>query len=244
MPRHLNWTQENQFTGIPTGSNAFKVALDRLKLDYAPLLSYRRDNYAVYHCGDHLGCPKKWKLVKEGNCITVFTSGEHGPIERVRSRTRHPQKILSDVVDQASKHHMTASDIFTNLTADHKEYVDAGKITKQQVQNIISGLPRRRDLGMPHIGNFFELEEAFEDSRIDQELIDYIIEDKAPAKEFIFHGGYWSDNFACIVGGASMLASLLWFIRSMPSGFPLYMDAQNKIIRGSQKVAWVGSSRI
>ncbi|EER12775.1 hypothetical protein Pmar_PMAR018029, partial [Perkinsus marinus ATCC 50983] len=55
---------------------------------------------------------------------------------------------------------------------------------------------------MPHIGNFFELEEAFEDSRMDQALIDFILEGGTPAKEFVYHGGYWSDNFACIVGGA------------------------------------------
>lgn len=75
MPRHLNWIQENQFCGIPAGSNAFKVALERLHLDNVLLLSYRRENYEVYHCGDHLGCPRKWKLVQNGDHVTVFASG-------------------------------------------------------------------------------------------------------------------------------------------------------------------------
>ncbi|EEQ98725.1 hypothetical protein Pmar_PMAR026628, partial [Perkinsus marinus ATCC 50983] len=63
MPRRLNWQQQNEIYGIPNGANFFKTALDRLQLDEVALLSYRRDNYEVYHCGDHLACEKKWKLV-------------------------------------------------------------------------------------------------------------------------------------------------------------------------------------
>ncbi|KAF4649471.1 hypothetical protein FOZ61_001291, partial [Perkinsus olseni] len=211
-------------TKASTSMNGTAKWLENGELDEVALLSYRRDNYEVYHCGDHLACSKKWKLVSNGDHVAVFTAGDHSDILRERNRTRHTRKIISYIVDKASRI------IQTMLNVEESPGIKYGSPLARIVE---SELP-----------NFFELEEVFEDSRISQELIDFIREEKLPAKEFVFHGGYWRDNFACVVGGASMLASLFWFIRSMPSGFPLYMDAQNKIIRGSQKVAWVGSSRI
>lgn len=40
---------------------------------------------------------------------------------------------MSFVIERASKQGMTASDIFNNLAVDHREYVEAGKISRQQV---------------------------------------------------------------------------------------------------------------
>ncbi|KAF4650751.1 hypothetical protein FOL47_000879, partial [Perkinsus chesapeaki] len=237
MPAKLPWAPIHKFQGLPRGpdSDVFKEVLKRLELGHSVSQQYKRSNYVVYVCSEHFNCNKKYKLIDELGCVEVLEHGDHVDVDRARERTRHPQEIYAFMIDQAARQNLTASDIFTNLEDAFPDYV----------QDFIASLPRRGDVDVPRITNYYDLEGAFSRERLTDDIIKFVKEDRLPKKEFVYHGGYWGDqHFASIVGGVSMIASLYWFIRSMPEGFTLYMDTQNKILRGDLKVAWVGASRI
>ncbi|KAF4678542.1 hypothetical protein FOZ60_016427 [Perkinsus olseni] len=65
-----------------------------------------------------------------------------------------------------------------------------------------------------------------------------------PSKLIHLETNFNSQDFVCALTSTDMLVSLKWFLDSCPKGFPLYMDTQQKIIRGKPKVVWMGSSRI
>ncbi|KAF4735552.1 hypothetical protein FOZ63_032612, partial [Perkinsus olseni] len=228
----------------PDREDAFEEALVRLRLPFPVNNQYKRGNQGVYYCSDHLACDKKFKLVWEGSTVRVYQHGAHGNVPVDLDRQQHPRQITRFIFDQAAQG-STASQVYNAMVAQHRYYTDTGRINRVKIQEIMSSMPRRRIAGAQLTSNYYELENALGDNKLTQAMIDMIKDDREVPNEFVYHHGFWGDeHFACIVGGASMISSLYWFIRSCPSGFPLYMDAQNKIIRGSLKVAWIGTTRV
>ncbi|KAF4756349.1 hypothetical protein FOZ62_024404, partial [Perkinsus olseni] len=182
--------------------DVFKEVLKRLELGHTVIQQHKRGNYIVYQCSQHFNCERKYKLVDHLDRVEVLQYGDHADVDRERERTRHPAEVYACMIDQAAKENLTASDIFTNLEDKFPDYVRNNGITRQQVQDFVASLPRRRDVDVPCITNYFELEREFARDRLSNDIIDYIREDKLPRKEFVYHGGYWGDpHFACIVGG-------------------------------------------
>ncbi|KAF4703220.1 hypothetical protein FOZ63_001102, partial [Perkinsus olseni] len=245
MPAPLAWTLLSTLEDAPPErEDAFEEALVRLRLPFPLNNQYKRENQGVYFCADHLACSKKYKLVWEGTTVRVYQHGEHGTVPIDLDRQQHPKQITRFVFDQASLG-LTASQIYNAMVSQHRYYTDTGRINRVKIQEIMSSMPRRRAAGAQPTTNYYQLEEALGDNKLNQAMVDMIKDDQELAEEYIYHRGVWGDqHFSCMVGGASMISSLYWFIRSCPSGFPLYMDAQNKIIRGGLKVAWIGTTRV
>ncbi|KAF4736698.1 hypothetical protein FOZ62_016362 [Perkinsus olseni] len=144
------------------------------------------------------------KFTDHGDYIEILENGEHNAEVRERQRGRHPAEIVDSIIKQSTLYNLTASNIFTNLTASFPEYMEKSGMSRLQVQQFISNLPRRRDADLPRITNYFELDEEFADDRITDDIVEFIREDKIPQKEFIYCGGYWGDpHFACAVTGAT-----------------------------------------
>ncbi|KAF4646628.1 hypothetical protein FOL47_005883, partial [Perkinsus chesapeaki] len=111
------------------------------------------------------------------------------------------------------------------------------------VQNLVSSLRTRRE-GIPRIANLFELDSAFAEYRITPALLKSV-KDNCPLPSKIVHleTDFDSQDFVCALTSTDMLVSLKWFLDSCTDGFPLYMDTQQKVIKGKPKLVWIGSSR-
>ncbi|KAF4652155.1 hypothetical protein FOL47_011238, partial [Perkinsus chesapeaki] len=81
--------------------------------------------------------------------------------------------------------------------------------------------------------------------RVTESMLDHVKQGRLLTEECVFLDGFWeAEHFASLLTSGRMLASLLWYLEARPDGFPLYMDAQNKIILGDLKVAWLGTTRV
>ncbi|EER10901.1 hypothetical protein Pmar_PMAR021376 [Perkinsus marinus ATCC 50983] len=90
-----------------------------------------------------------------------------------------------------------------------------------------------------------DLEAALEQYRINDEIVQGIVNDEALDSSLVLLDSLWeSGDHAVAVTSTDMLRSLAYFLKNLPDGIVLYTDCQNKIVRGKHRMLWMGASRI
>ncbi|KAF4677209.1 hypothetical protein FOL47_002772 [Perkinsus chesapeaki] len=239
-------------------SDPFWDALVHYMPDYSCKKQYvpSNPNEIRWECAEHVECDKKIRIVKDGAQMKISVSGQDTGEPRDLERLRLPPHIEQYILNAASRGE-NASHVLAHAT--HKYPAFEERLTQSRVQNLISSFRTRRD-GIPRVANLFELDSAFADYRITPATLESVKDNRSLPSKIVHLGtNFESSSFVCALSSTGhdgpnstlecsfslldMLVSLKWFLDSCSDGFPLYMDAQQKVIRGKPKLVWMGSSR-
>ncbi|KAF4648795.1 hypothetical protein FOZ61_002148, partial [Perkinsus olseni] len=200
MTPRRDWVSLHNYTIHPSpSSDDFFDALVWMRLPYYfTLFNTDGGNERKYRCGSHEDCDYQLRMTRVGAKIQIFESGMHSQVQRIRKRQRHPAHVENFILKEAANGKVPM-EIFASLSAEF-DYHD---ITMKQVQAMVSSMPDRKRSEAPRISNLHELEEQFEEFRIQDKHLEAIANGEALGSQLLFIDSTWGKQYFTAVFSSS-----------------------------------------